>query len=70
VGGQEGQEGQEGQGQEGQGGQGGVGGEGWEGCGGGDAAALCAADVILVSGGNTLFAVDAWTSYGLVPHLR
>ena len=28
------------------------------------------ADVILVSGGNTLFAVDRWTHLGLVPHLR
>lgn len=28
------------------------------------------ADVILVGGGNTLFAVDRWRRLGLVPHLR
>lgn len=34
-------------------------------------AALCEeADAIIVSGGNTLYAVDTWRSVGLVPHLR
>lgn len=32
--------------------------------------AIRSADIILVSGGNTLFAVDRWTHLGLVPHLR
>jgi len=29
-----------------------------------------AADVIIISGGNTLFAIDKWHAIGLVPHLR
>jgi len=28
------------------------------------------ADIVLVSGGNTLYAVDRWNHLGLVPHLR
>lgn len=34
-------------------------------------AELCgAADIIIVSGGNTLWAIDKWTAIGLVPYLR
>lgn len=33
-------------------------------------AAIEAADIVLVSGGNTLYAVDRWNHVGLVPYLR
>jgi dipeptidase E len=39
-------------------------------CGSVEMANLCnEADAIIVSGGNTLYAIDKWHSIGLVPHL-